>query len=76
VNEAVYTRTLRHLRICIGLLTALLLACVAHTVTDGLTAGLATGIALTALLLVAALRLWRIASRREPQDAPPPGTER
>jgi hypothetical protein len=71
----VYARTMRHLRVCIRLLTALLLACVARIVTDGVTPGLALGMALTALLLLAALGLWRIGSRRKPKDTGP-GIER
>jgi hypothetical protein len=71
----VYARTMRHLRVWIRLLAALLLACVAHIVTDGLTPGLALGMALTALLLLAALGLWRIGSRRKPEDTAPPGIE-
>ncbi len=74
--QSVHARTTRHLRVCIRLLAALLLACVAHIVTDGLTAGLALGMALTALLFLAALGLWRIGSRRAPEDIAPPGIER
>ena len=62
-------------RACIGLLAALLLASVAHAVTDGLTPGLVLGLALTTLLLLASLRLWRVGSRREPDDTKPPGIE-
>jgi hypothetical protein len=74
--QNVYARTMRHLRVCIRLLTALLLACVAHIVTDGLTPGLALGMALTALLLLAALGLWRIGSRRKLEDTAPSSIER
>jgi hypothetical protein len=72
----VYSQTMRHLRAFIGLLTALLLASVAHAVTDGLTPGLVLGLALTTLLLVASLGLWRVGSRRKPDDTEPPGIER
>jgi hypothetical protein len=71
-----YARTMRHLRVCKRLLTALLLARVAHIVTDGLTLELALATALTALLLLAALGLWRIGSRRTPEDTAPSGVER
>jgi hypothetical protein len=74
--QNVYARTMRHLRVCISLLTAPLLACVAHIVADGLTPGLALAMALTALLLLAALGLWRIGSRRKPEDTAPQGIER
>jgi ABC-type nickel/cobalt efflux system permease component RcnA len=76
VDSTIRARTMRHLRVCIGLLTALLLACVAHTVADGLTAGLALGMALTALLLAAALGLWRVGSRRKADGTAPPGIRR
>jgi len=54
---------MRRLRACIGLLTALLLASLAHAVTDGLTPGLALGLAVTTLLLLVSLALWRVGSR-------------
>ena len=75
-TQHVYARTMRQLRIRIRVLTALLLASVAHAVTDGLTPALALALALTALLLLAALGLWRTGSRRQPRDAAPPGAER
>jgi hypothetical protein len=74
--QHVYSQTMRRLRVCIGLLTALLLASVARAVIDGLTPGLVLGLALTAALLLAALGLWRTGSRRKPHDAAPPGAER
>jgi 4-amino-4-deoxy-L-arabinose transferase-like glycosyltransferase len=54
------------LRPWIGLLSALLLVSVAHAVRDGVTASLALGLALTTLLLLASLGLWRAGSRRKP----------
>jgi ABC-type nickel/cobalt efflux system permease component RcnA len=75
-TEIVYAQTMRRLRVCIGLLTALLLASVAHAVADGLTPALALGLALTTLLLVAALGLSRTGSRRKPHDAAPPEAKR
>lgn len=57
------TQTIRRLRVCIGLLSALMLASVAHDAKDGLTVGRVLALALTALLLIASLRLWRYASR-------------
>ncbi len=71
--QSVYSRTMRHLRAFIGVLTALLLASVAHAVTHGLTPGLVLGLALTTLLLIASLTLWRVGSRRKPDDTSPPG---
>jgi uncharacterized membrane protein (UPF0136 family) len=67
---------MRRLRICIGLLSALLLASVAHAVTAGLTTGLTLALALTALLLLASLRLWRVASRHKPGDIATPSVKR
>lgn len=67
-SHNVYARTMHRLRACIGLLSALLLASVAHAVTDGLTPGLVLGLVLTTLLLLASLGLWRIGCRRKPDD--------
>jgi 4-amino-4-deoxy-L-arabinose transferase-like glycosyltransferase len=55
-----------NLRAWTGLLSALLLVSVAHAVRDGLTASVALGLALTTLLLLASLGLWRAGSRRKP----------
>jgi hypothetical protein len=71
-----YWQMMRRLRVCTGLLSAVLLASVAHAVIDGLTAGLALALALTTALLLASLKLWRIGSRRRPHDTAPPGFER
>lgn len=75
-TQNVYSQTMRRLRAGIALLTALLLASVAHAFTDGLTPGLVLGLALTTLLLLALLRLWRVGSRRKLDDTAPPGIER
>jgi len=65
----VHSQPERHLlRAGIGLLTVLLVASIAHAVTDGLTPGLGLGLALTTLLVLALLGLWRAASRRKPDD--------
>jgi uncharacterized protein (DUF58 family) len=55
-----------NLRAWIALLTALLLASVAHAVRDGVSAGLVLGLALTTLLLLASLGRWRAGSRPRP----------
>jgi hypothetical protein len=55
-----------NLRAWIALLTALLLASVGHAVRDGVSAGLVLGLALTTLLLLASLGLWRAGSRPRP----------
>jgi hypothetical protein len=64
------------LRAGIALLTGLLVASVVHAVTDGLSPGLTLGLTLTTLLLLSLLELWRVGSRRKPDDAAPPGIER
>ena len=74
--QRVNPHTLWQLRAFIGLLIALLLISVAHAVKDGLTAGLALGLTLTTLLLLAALGLWRIGSRSNPDATTPPTTRR
>jgi hypothetical protein len=75
-EQKVHLQTMRGLRVCIGLLAALLLASVAHAVTDGLTPELALGLALTTLLLLAALGLWRVGSRGSSHDRTPPTLRR
>jgi ABC-type nickel/cobalt efflux system permease component RcnA len=67
-NNDLYARTMLRLRVCIGLLSALLLASIAHAVTDGLTLGGVFALTLTTLLLLAALGLWRVGSRRQPDN--------
>jgi hypothetical protein len=67
-TQNIYSQTMRRLRVFIGLLSALLLASVAHAVIDGLTGGLALSLALTTVLLLASLGLWRVGSRRKPND--------
>jgi hypothetical protein len=74
-SKDIDARTIRRLRVCTGVLSALMLASVAHAVTDGLTTGLALALTLTALLLLASLGLWRAASRQQPGDIAPPGDE-
>jgi hypothetical protein len=73
--QDVYTQTMRRLRVYIALLTSILLASIARAVVDGLTPGLALALALTAVLLVAALGLWRVGSHRRPDDTSPPRTK-
>jgi hypothetical protein len=67
-TQSIYWQMMQRLRVCIGLLSAVLLASVAHAVIDGLTAGLALALALTTALLLASLELWRIGSRRTGHD--------
>ena len=62
-DEQRYARAMRQLRVCIGVLTAILVAAAARALIDGLTVGLALALALTGVLLVAALWLRRLGSR-------------
>jgi hypothetical protein len=71
-----HSQTMRRLRVYIRLLSALVLASLARAVIDGLTTGLVLVLALTTLLLLASLRLWRVGSQHKPNDAAPPGLER
>ena len=74
-TQKLNARTMRY-SAWVGLLTALLAASVAHAITHRLTPGLVLGLALTALLLLASLALWRVGSRRKHDDTPPPSIER
>jgi len=74
-TRIIYWKTMRRLRMCIRLLSAVVLASTAHAVIDGLTAGISLALALTTALLLASLELWRVGSRREPHDTAPPGFE-
>jgi hypothetical protein len=66
VPQAIYERTMRRLRVAIRLLTVVLLAVVARSVSDGLSmAGGITGTAI-ALLLISSLGLWRQGRRMRP----------
>lgn len=67
-TEIIYWQMMRRLRVCIRLLSAVVLASVAHAVIDGLTAGIALALALTTALLLASVELWRVGSRRKPHD--------
>jgi hypothetical protein len=62
-DEQRYARAMRQLRVCVRALSAILVAAATHAVIDGLTGGLALALALTGVLLVAALWLRRLGSR-------------
>ena len=68
-GDDVHAHTMRQLRVCIGVLSAILLASAAHAVVDGVTAGRALALALTVGLFLAALGLRRMGTRNEPDDA-------
>ena len=62
-DEQRYARVMRQLRVWIRGLSAILVAAAARALIDGLTVGLALALALTGVLLVAALWLRRLGSR-------------
>lgn len=62
-DEQSYARAMRQLRVCVRVLSAILVAAAARALIDGLTVGLALALALTGVLLVAALWLRRLGSR-------------
>ena len=62
-DEQRYARAMRQLRVCVRALSAILVAAATRAVIDGLTVGLALALALTGVLLVAALWLRRLGSR-------------
>jgi hypothetical protein len=64
-DEQCYARAMRQLRVCVGELSAILVAAAAHALIDGLTVGLALALALTGVLLVAALWLRRLGSQAQ-----------
>jgi hypothetical protein len=68
--DALYERAMTRLRVSVGMLTAIELALIARTVLDGLTFVNALAEALTAILLIASLRLRRM-GRRLNRDANP-----
>jgi len=62
-DEQRYARVMRQLRVWIRGLSAILVAAAARALIDGLTVALALALALTGVLLVAALWLRRLGSR-------------
>jgi len=62
-DEQRYARAMRHLRGCVRALSAILVAAATRALIDGLTVGLVLALALTGVLLVAALWLRRLGSR-------------
>ena len=64
-DEERYAHAMRQLRVFIRLLSAILVAAVARAVIDGFTLGLTLALALTGVLLVAALWLRRLGSQAQ-----------
>ena len=76
-DEQRYARAMRQLRVCVRALSALLIAAATRAVIDGLTVRLALALALTGVLLVAALWLRRLGSQAQANvDAASPATAR
>jgi uncharacterized membrane protein YfbV (UPF0208 family) len=65
-SQAAYDRAIRQLRVCMRILSAALLAVLAHSVIDGANLADAVATALIALLLLASGALWRYGRRRQP----------
>jgi hypothetical protein len=66
LNQAGYDRATRRLRVCVRVLSAVLLALVARNVIDGANLAVVLTEALIALLLLASGALWRYGRRLEP----------
>jgi cytochrome c-type biogenesis protein CcmH/NrfG len=64
-DEQRYARAMRQLRVCVRALSATLIAAATRALIDGLTVGLALALALTGVLLVAALWLRRLGSQAQ-----------
>ena len=65
VTLEAFHRAFKHLNIVIGLLVSLLIASLARTATHGLSVAVAVSEALTVLLLLASVKLWRYGHRLE-----------
>jgi hypothetical protein len=66
LNQPDYDRAIRQLRVCVRVLSAVLLALIARSVIDGASLAVVVGEALIALLLLASAALWRYGRRLEP----------
>jgi hypothetical protein len=66
VNQELYERAIGRLRVCVRVLSAVLLALVARSVIDGANPAIVLAEALIALLLLASGALWRYGRRLEP----------
>jgi hypothetical protein len=70
LNQADYDRAIGRLRVCVRVLSAVLLALIARSVIDGATPAVVATEALIAVLLLASGALWRYGRRLEPPPAP------
>jgi hypothetical protein len=65
LNQTAYDRAIQRLRICVRVLSAVLLALIARSVIDGANLAVILTAALFALLLLASAALWRDGRRVE-----------
>lgn len=66
LNQPAYDRAVRQLRVCVRVLSAVLVALIARSVIDGASLAVVISEALIALLLLASGALWRYRRRLEP----------
>lgn len=64
--QEIHEQAMRRLRVCIAVLSAVVLASVARAVADGLNPTRGFALVLTIVLLVASLWLWRQGTRLTP----------
>jgi CHASE2 domain-containing sensor protein len=74
LNQAAYDRSIRRLRVCVRVLSAVLLALVARSVIDGANLAVVLTAALIALLLLASAALLLYGRRLEPHASASPTT--
>jgi hypothetical protein len=71
MNRAAHARAMRQLRVFVRVLSAMLLALIAHCVIDGANLAVLIGGVLIALLLLVSGALWRYGLRVEPRASAP-----
>ena len=72
MNQTAYDRAIRRLRVCVRVLSAVLLALIARSVIDGVNLAIVLTEALIALLLLASAALWRHGRRLQPHASATP----
>ena len=72
MNQAAYDRAIRRLRVCVRVLSAVLLALIARSVIDGANLAVVLTEALIALLLLASAALRRYGRRLQPHASATP----
>jgi hypothetical protein len=66
LQQPAYDRAIRQLRVCVRVLSAVLVALIARSVIDGASLAIVLSEVLIALLLLASGALWRYGRRLEP----------